>query len=138
MPTSPQPILVVDDDADLREALGAVLHDEGYLVATVENGEQALTVLRAGARPCMVLLDEKMPVLDGLEFRRRQLAEPEIAKIPVVLFTGDGRNEETAKSLGIDYFLTKPVDLLRLLEVVAHFCADPDRLEFPGPVSAAG
>ena len=137
MPTSPQPILVVDDDADLRDALQSVLEDEGYLVATVEHGEQALAVLRAGAKPCVVLLDERMPVLNGLEFRRRQLLDPEIADIPVVLFTGEKAHEEEARGLGIEYFLVKPVDLLRLLEVVAHFCTDPDRLECPGPVSAA-
>jgi CheY-like chemotaxis protein len=123
------PILVVDDDADLRHALQEILRDEGYLVASVDNGFQALEVIKAGARPCVILLDIRMPRMDGLSFRRAQLRDPEIAGIPVVLFTADSSGREEAVNLGIEFLLKKPVDLLQLLEVVAHYCDDPDRVE---------
>ena len=125
------PILVVDDDADLRHALQDILRDEGYLVACVDNGRQALDVLQAGARPCVILLDIKMPQMDGLTFRREQMQDPSIADIPVVFFTADSSGKGEAEGLGVTFFLKKPVDLLQLLEMVAHHCDDPDRIEEP-------
>jgi two-component system, chemotaxis family, chemotaxis protein CheY len=125
------PILVVDDDADLLQALREILRDEGYVVACVENGRQAMDVLRAGARPCVILLDIRMPAMDGLAFRREQLEDQTIAKIPVVFFTADPSEEDEARRLGVEFYLKKPVDLLQLLEVVAHHCDDPDRLDRP-------
>ncbi|MFN2387440.1 MAG: response regulator [Thermoanaerobaculia bacterium] len=129
------PILVVDDDADLRHALQEILRDEGYIVASVDNGFQALEVIKAGARPCVILLDIRMPQMDGLSFRRAQLQDPELVDIPVVLFTADSSGKEEAAKLGIQFLLKKPVDLLQLLEVVAHYCDDPDRVEEPAPLS---
>jgi CheY-like chemotaxis protein len=128
------PILVVDDDADLRHALQEILRDEGYLVASVDTGFQALEVIKTGARPCVVLLDIRMPEMDGLAFRRTQLRDPEIADVPVVLFTADSSGKEEAAELGIKFVLKKPVDLYQLLEVVAHYCDDPDRVDVPGPL----
>jgi CheY-like chemotaxis protein len=128
------PILVVDDDADLRHALQEILRDEGYLVASVDNGFQALEVMKAGARPCVVLLDIRMPQMDGVSFRRAQLQDPAIADIPVVLFTADSAGKREAADLGIEYVLRKPVDLYQLLEVVAHYCDDPDRVAEPASV----
>jgi len=132
------PILVVDDDADLRDALQEILRDEGYLVAEVSNGAQALAVLRSGAQPCVILLDIRMPDMDGLAFRREQLRDPAIAKIPAIFFTADPSEVEEARRLGVDFYVSKPVNLLQLLEAVAHHCDDPDRLEEPRRESATG
>jgi CheY-like chemotaxis protein len=137
MARSAFPILVVDDDADLRHALQEILRDEGYLVACVDNGFQALEVIKKGARPCVILLDIRMREMDGVSFRRAQLRDPEIADIPVVLFTADSSGKEEAAELGIEFLLRKPVDLLQLLEVVAHHCDDPDRVEAPDSLSRA-
>jgi two-component system, chemotaxis family, chemotaxis protein CheY len=131
MARSTYPILVVDDDADLLQALRDVLRDEGYVVVCVENGHQAMGVLHAGARPCVILLDIRMPGMDGLAFRREQLRDEAIAKIPVVFFTADPSEEEEARRLGVEFYLPKPIDLLKLLEVIAHYCDDPDHLERP-------
>lgn len=125
------PILVVDDDADLRDALQQILRDEGYLVASVGSGHQALQVLRSGARPCVILLDIRMPGMDGLDFRREQLRDPALERIPVVFFSADSSEEKEARSLGVNFYLKKPVDLLQILEVVSHHCDDPDRLDEP-------
>lgn len=131
-------LLVVDDDDDLRGAIFALLQEEANVrVAAVANGRQALDLLRGGLRPCVILLDLRMPEMGGVEFRREQLASPELADIPVVVLTGDPREIEPVKKLGVAFVLTKPVNLHQLLEVVARFCADVDRLEFPPSPSAS-
>jgi len=131
-------LLVVDDDDDLRGAIFALLQEEANVrVAAVANGREALDLLRGGLRPCVILLDLRMPEMGGVEFRREQLACPEFADIPVVVLTGDPREIDAVKELGVTLVLKKPVNLHQLLEVAARFCADVDRLEFPPRPSAA-
>ena len=75
-------ILVVDDDPDIRDSLREVLEDEGYEVACVGNGREALDHLKtANPRPCVILLDLMMPVMDGWQFRKEQKQDAEIAGI---------------------------------------------------------
>ena len=83
-------VMVVDDDDDIRETLAAVLEDEGYEVAPFPTGRPRLTRSRAGVVPRVILLDLMMPVMDGAEFRRAQLADQALAGIPVILITAAG------------------------------------------------
>src|SRR5262245_41627253 len=83
-------ILLVEDHDSVRSALARLLRHEGYEVALADNGAQAFDQLRGGLRPCLILLDLTTPVMNGWEFRRRQLAEPELAGIPVVILTSAG------------------------------------------------
>ena len=69
-------VLIVDDEVVIAEAIAAVLRDEGYEVTTATNGQEGLARMREYL-PCLVLLDLQMPVMDGFEFRRRQLHERE-------------------------------------------------------------
>jgi len=131
-------VLVVDDDEDLLAVLRDVIEEEGYRVSTACDGEAALALLEADETPCMILLDLKMPGMDGGEFRRRQLANPRLAAIPVVGFTGLWNGEETAHRLALASCLRKPVNLHKLLETVAHYCSDPDHLDVSRPSSATG
>ncbi len=78
-------ILVVDDDPDVRDSTRFLLEAWGYSVATAENGATALHLLKSGVRPKLILLDLAMPVKDGFAFRSEQLAETELASIPVVV-----------------------------------------------------
>src|SRR6185436_16404183 len=80
-------VLVVDDDADIRETIAGVLEDEGYGVAGAKNGQEALTWLRApgSPRPQLILLELMMPVMSGPEFRAAQEADPSLHAIPVVI-----------------------------------------------------
>jgi two-component system chemotaxis response regulator CheY len=110
-------ILVVEDQEDEREALRALLEEEGYRVACVEDGAKALDYLRAHEAPALILLDLMMPTMDGYEFRTRQLGDPALATIPVVAFSGDARG----KSLGFVGFAKKPIDPSRLLAVVREY-----------------
>jgi CheY-like chemotaxis protein len=82
-------VLVVDDDADLRESLGDVLRAEGYAVTLAANGREALALLPGLKRPCAVLLDLAMPDMNGAEFYRTMSAIPALADIPVGILTCD-------------------------------------------------
>jgi CheY-like chemotaxis protein len=80
-------VLIVDDDRDIRETLGDLLHDEGFDVEAAWNGESALARLQAGFRPDVIVLDIMMPRMDGLTFRSLQRSHPALASIPVVGLT---------------------------------------------------
>ena len=120
-------ILVVEDDTDIRSALCSILEDEGYRVACAVDGQEALTALRAGLRPAVILLDLMMPVMDGADFRAAQLRDLRFAAIPVVVLTADGRIQEVAQALGAAAAFAKPFELkllLRTLERVASKTAE--------------
>jgi CheY-like chemotaxis protein len=123
MPAADHNILVVEDDSTLRNAMGDLLGEEGILATRAENGQIGLDLLRAGARPCLVLLDLQMPLVDGFTFRRRQLEDPRIAGIPVVVMTGQPGRAQEAEKLGIALTMSKPVASSRVLGVVAQYCA---------------
>ncbi|HYT32267.1 MAG TPA: response regulator [Thermoanaerobaculia bacterium] len=114
-------ILLVEDDADLRESLCKVLEEAGYEVDGVRNGQEALEYLHREQPPCVVLLDLMMPVMTGWEFRDAQRGDPALSDIPVVILTADGRAQSKADSLGVGKFLRKPVQLEELLGTVRSF-----------------
>lgn len=111
-------ILVVDDDADIRGTVAEALEEEGFAVAKAENGAAALKMLLAGARPDIILLDMMMPEMDGWAFRAEQQRHPEIAAIPVIVFTAYGVPHETAAQIGAQGFLKKPLRLDELLATI--------------------
>ena len=131
-------VLVVDDDADFLQVMRDVIEEEEFRVLTAGNGEEALLILETGETPCLIILDLKMPGMDGPEFRRRQLLHPRLAEIPVVGFTGVANGEGEARRLALSSFLHKPVHLHHLLETVAHYCSEPDHIDSssrPGPAA---
>ena len=126
-------VLVVDDDGDLLDVVRSVIEEEGFRVLTARDGKEAFEVLGDHETPCLILLDLRMPGMDGPEFRRRQLADPRIAGIPVVGFTGLANGGGEAWLLALSSFLRKPVHLHQLLETVAHYCSGPDHLDGIAP-----
>jgi two-component system, chemotaxis family, chemotaxis protein CheY len=114
----PFTILLVEDDIDVREALADALSDKGYLVECAVDGEQALQVLRAGARPGLILLDLMMPRMNGAEFRTAQRADPALAALPVVLLSADARMDEKAQALKVEGAVRKPIDLDQLCATI--------------------
>jgi len=82
-------VLVVDDDADLRDALHDVLREEGYAVVLASNGREALRLLPTLKRPCGIVLDIAMPVMNGADFYDAMSGLPAFADIPVVVLTSD-------------------------------------------------
>jgi CheY-like chemotaxis protein len=127
-------VLVVDDDDDLLQAVRLVIEDEGFFVLTARNGEEAFDVLgKCPELPCLILLDLRMPGMDGRDFRRRQLDDPRIAGIPVVGFSGMSDGAGEAQLLALSSYLRKPVHLHHLLETVEHYCSDPDHIDHSSP-----
>jgi CheY-like chemotaxis protein len=113
-------VMVVDDDDDIRETLAGLLEDEGYAVAAFPSGRDALNALRSGVGPQVILLDLMMPVMDGTEFRREQLADPALAAIPVILITAAGL-ERVARA-EFSEVLRKPLKIDHVLDLIAQYC----------------
>ena len=119
---SQRPVLVVDDDPDIRETLRFVLEDAGYPVYSAENGKEALAVLASGKPlPGLILLDLMMPVMSGDEMLKALKAVHALAQIPVTIVTASGAPMPPLAS-GL---LKKPVDLDVLLRIVERSCASP-------------
>ena len=116
-------ILVVDDDDDIRELLAEFLQDEGYRVMTARNGSDALTQLRAGGtRPCLILLDLMMPVMNGFEFLEAFRRDPALALIPVAVVSAHGELGPAERSAIAAPILRKPLALTTLLELIGRLC----------------
>lgn len=112
-------VLIIDDDADLREAVRDALEQAGHRVLEAANGRAALELLRgASERPDLILLDMMMPEMDGPAFRREQLEDPELAGIRTIVFTAYGAASDGAEQLSADGALEKPVSLSRLLAAI--------------------
>jgi CheY-like chemotaxis protein len=119
-----RPLLVVDDDTDLREALEEVLRDAGYTVLGASNGREALEVLaRTRPLPGLVLLDMMMPVLDGLGFSQEMRGVLDWKDIPVVIFSASAGTARVAEQVGARAYLRKPVEVEVLLETVGRHMA---------------
>jgi CheY-like chemotaxis protein len=114
------PVLIVEDDADLREMMAQLLTLEGFDAATVSNGREALDYLHHASIPSVILLDLMMPVMDGWEFRRRQQADPTLAPVPVIVLSA--LDQARAGKIHAEAFLKKPLDFDRLLSLVRTYC----------------
>jgi CheY-like chemotaxis protein len=117
------PVLLVEDDLDIAEAILDVLMDEGYEVAHATNGREALELLHSQPRPSVILLDLMMPEMDGPEFRAEQLRDPKLSSIPVVVLSADRLIAQKAHELGVWGYVTKPLQpeqLVSILEQTAH------------------
>ena len=113
-------ILVVDDEADIRELLARLLERKGYSVVSASNGAEALQELRSSSAPCVILLDLMMPVMDGFQFRAEQQSDPAIASVPIVVITAGDLTR--AKDLDAAAILPKPLDLPKLMAAVQECC----------------
>jgi CheY-like chemotaxis protein len=111
-------ILLVDDDAEIREMLADMLRSQGFAIRTAANGRDALVELRDRERelPAMIVLDLMMPVMNGWEFREQQLSDPDLQGIPVVVVSAIASQ---ANGLGCRAVLQKPVRLSALIAAVA-------------------
>jgi CheY-like chemotaxis protein len=116
-------VLVVEDDYEIRETLLELLEEAEISAVGAMNGRDALQKLRAASeKPCLILLDLMMPVMDGRAFRSEQLAEPELRDIPVVIFSAFRDLEDEAKALGAATYLPKPLKIEQIRDVVDRFC----------------
>ena len=108
-------VLVVEDEPELQEVLRVALEGDGYTVAVVNNGRDALQHLRTTPTTCLIILDLLLPVLSGHRFRAAQLRDRSLAWIPVIILSGGAEASREARELGARAFVRKPanVDELR-------------------------
>jgi urea transport system substrate-binding protein len=118
--TSAGRILVVDDDADLRECVGLILTSIGYEVTSAANGQEALDLMD-GSVPDLILLDMKMPVMNGWEFCRA--LEGRDGRPPIVVLTAAPDPAARATEVHADGWLGKPFEYEELEATVRRFAA---------------
>lgn len=119
----PEAVLVVDDDAAIRSAMACMLEDEGFEVSTANNGAEALDCLRDGLRPCAIILDLMMPVMDGWDFRAMQQQDPALSAIPVIVVTAAGfRTDTIRQQFGAVDCVHKPPRPAALLNAIHRHC----------------
>jgi CheY-like chemotaxis protein len=116
MPT----VFIIEDDVDTRDMLSRFLELEGYVVEAAANGRQALDRLADGAHACVIVLDLMMPIMDGWEFRRRQVEDDRLKDIPTIVVSAAGRDR--LSKISANAYLSKPVDMDELLARVSQFC----------------
>ena len=109
-------LLVVDDDATIREMLEMVLESEGYEVVTAPHGEAAFVLLDQ-ISPDVIILDMKMPVMDGWTFAREFHARYD-GGVPILVLTAADDARRRAEEIGANGWIGKPFDVNALLEHV--------------------
>jgi sigma-54 dependent transcriptional regulator len=109
-------ILVIEDDGVVRQSLGELLEDSGYEVSFAENGRAALALLDGARTPDLIVLDLKMPVMDGWQFRAIQKDDPRLGHIPVVAMSAD--RGAPATTISAQAYLRKPLDAGEFLRTV--------------------
>jgi two-component system, chemotaxis family, chemotaxis protein CheY len=115
-------VLVVDDDALIRETLATALADEGYSVRVAGDGRIALQTL-SDWRPDLIVLDLMMPVMDGAAFRAAQSSAEAMAEIPVIVLSAAHNLQRRTEELGAVAVFAKPFDLTELLEAIERVLA---------------
>jgi CheY-like chemotaxis protein len=115
-------VLIVDDNGSTRDSLIMLLREEHFDAEGVENGREALRVLREGYDACLIVLDLMMPVMDGWAFRVEQRQDPRIADIPVIILTASLNPAQEAARLGAVAGLQKPLGVLKLMDLVGEYC----------------
>lgn len=119
-------ILLVDDNSDVLEVVRVLLESEGYSVATATDGADALEQLRTGLAPKLIILDLSMPVMDGWEFRDRQLADPALRDIPTIIYSAvSSVHRDAVGALDVLAAFDKGTDPTAMLELVAAICRRP-------------
>ena len=114
----PNPILIIEDDPDIRTTLEMLLSNEGYRVITANHGAEALDLIRSqNILPSLIFLDLMMPIMDGRTFLREVLADPLIPRIPIFVLTAA---TETVHER-IQGTMRKPFDIEEILEVAQKF-----------------
>jgi CheY-like chemotaxis protein len=119
-------ILVVDDDALIRDTLATALGDEGYAVRVAQDGRAALDTI-GHWQPDVIVLDLMMPVMDGPAFRAAQRAAIETAHIPVIVLSAAHEVQVRAAALDAAAVFAKPFDLTVLLDTIAGLVESPRR-----------
>lgn len=118
------PILIVEDDPDLRLVHSEILSLEGYPVLTAADGVEALELVERQGPPAIILLDLRMPGMDGWDLAEELRTRPHLRDVPIVVVAAHYRIADEAAAIGAKAWLHKPVDITDLLRVVGRIYAE--------------
>lgn len=124
-------VLVADDDDDIRETIVMLLELQGYVAIGANDGVDALQQIRARGRPAIVLLDLRMPRMNGSELVAALRAEPALAATPIVVLSGDTNARDVAAALGAHGLLKKPFELSALVATVHRYVGSAESPSVP-------
>jgi len=127
-PPARSAVLVLEDDRDVAQTIGELIEDQGYRAIVVDNGREALAVLEH-ERPCLMLIDVFMPIMNGIEFLRVVKARASLADIPRVVMTA--ANDHMIGVKEDVSVLYKPVDFDSLKRLLEKYC--PPATKTPRP-----
>lgn len=118
-------IVIIEDDADLRETMQDLLEMEGFSVYTAENGKAGLKLIENSGKPCLILLDLMMPEMNGWEFLEAMQRDKQalLAQTPVAVVSAAADMSDVQQQYGCSV-LKKPVSLDRLLALAHAHCDD--------------
>ena len=119
-----QTIFIIEDDTDLRETMKELLEIEGFTVATAENGREGMKLIERNGKPCLILLDMMMPVMNGWEFLETMQRDQQalLAKTRVAIVSAAVEMADLQQQYGCSV-LKKPVNVDRLF-ALAHAACD--------------
>jgi two-component system response regulator MprA len=115
-------LLLLEDNSPLRAVTQLLLESHGYEVIAVEGAVQALALLHQGTRPQVILLDLMMPDMDGFQFREQQMKDPDLARIPVVVWSGHALSPADSQRLHGATVIPKPVKPSVILQLLGTLC----------------
>lgn len=116
-----QPVMIIDDNRDILNALEILLLTEGIESIVADDGVEALKKLDAGKVPCLILLDNAMPVMSGPQFLEAIHRNPRFASIPVYIISASGDFDGAAQASGISGYIHKPFEPARVLEIIRRY-----------------
>lgn len=115
-------ILLIEDDEAILEGLKELLRIEDFNVVSASNGKLGLDYLQSCSDlPRLIILDLMMPVMDGFQFRKAQLANPKIRDIPVLVMSADGRVKTKQEILEVQEYIKKPIDIDLFVKTIRKY-----------------
>ena len=128
-------IFIIEDSNELKNLVQHYFEHTGFTMHSAANGEEALLKLRdLKELPGLILLDLKMPCMDGFQFRLQQEFDSKLSQIPVVIMSADHYTEEHAIRMGVHGHIKKPFTSDSLLQTAEKYCGS----YYPTPASACG
>jgi PleD family two-component response regulator len=121
MPTEPTYVLLIEDDIDIAEAIESVFHLENIRYQSMKDGQSALDYLNSvDQNPSLIIMDVMMPLLNGFEFRKKQLSNKKIANIPTIAMSATSDFEKVDAG-HFNEFIKKPIDIEQFIDLIKKY-----------------
>ena len=120
--TSMKPVMIIDDNPDILSAMEALLLTEGIEPIIASDGLEAFRLMDAGKVPCVILLDNAMPKMNGTQFLAAMREHPKFESIPVYVISASGDFDGSDAAAGIAGFIHKPFDPEKVLGILRRYC----------------